>query len=263
MIFLGFDIEEFDMPQEYGRDIDFEQQLQVSTSGTQKILELLQNETIKATFYCTANFALHRPDIIKQIVAAGHELASHGYYHSEYKTEHLAMSRNLLEELATTPVKGFRMPRMMPVPAAEIRKAGYEYNSSVNPTLLPGRYNNLHVPRTLFVEEGLVQLPASVSPAIRFPLFWLSFHNLPKGLYRLLCRWTLKKDGYLNMYFHPWEFEDITGYSFPSYVTRNSGSKMYQRLQGFIRWAKEKGETFETTAAGIDAICTSVSKNRE
>jgi hypothetical protein len=93
MILLSFDIEEFDMPFEYGKSLDFKEQLSVSTEGTLVILNLLKEANIKATFYCTANYANHKPDIIRKIVDEGHELASHGYFHSEFIPEHLASSK--------------------------------------------------------------------------------------------------------------------------------------------------------------------------
>lgn len=84
------------------------------------------------------------------------------------------------------------MPRMMEVEAAEVEKAGYTYNSSVNPTWLPGRYNNLKVSRRYFPQGNVLQIPASVSPW-RIPLFWLSFHNFPVSVYRYLAKRAIKK----------------------------------------------------------------------
>ncbi|RYE35462.1 MAG: hypothetical protein EOP42_06395 [Sphingobacteriaceae bacterium] len=99
MILLSFDIEEFDMPFEYGKTISFEDQLSISTEGTFKILALLKKHQVKATFYCTANYALNKPDVIAEIVNNGHEIASHGYYHSDFKVEHLKQSKEALEKL--------------------------------------------------------------------------------------------------------------------------------------------------------------------
>ena len=250
MILLSFDIEEFDMPFEYGNTLPFDEQLSISTEGTNIILDILKNTNIKATFYCTANYALHKADIIKRIIGEGHELASHGYYHSEFLPEHLLSSKNLLENISDSPVKGYRMARMMPVDEKEIRKAGYKYNSSINPTWLPGRYNNYTKPRTWFWQDGVLQIPSSVTPLIRFPLFWLAFHNLPMYLIKILCVITHRKDGYLNLYFHPWEFTDLNKpqkYGFPNYVTRNSGLEFEMRLKYFILWATEKGYEFKRT----------------
>lgn len=247
MILLSFDIEEFDMPFEYGKSIPFEEQMQISKEGTLKILNLLDKHQIKATFFSTATFAIHAPEIIKRIVESDHEIASHTYFHSDFKVEHLLESKIKLEELTQQKVYGFRMPRMYPVDELEIKNAGYLYNSSMNPTYLPGRYNNFSKPRTYYKEQSVWQIPASVTPWVRFPLFWLSFHNLPLGLYHFLCRINLKKDKYLNIYFHPWEFTNLNQpdkFNFPKYISKNSYEKMEQRLDQLILRFKKKNVPF-------------------
>lgn len=250
MILLGFDVEEFDMPFEYGKTLPFSEQLSISTEGTLLVLYLLKETRIKATFFCTANYAINRPEIIAKIVAEGHEIASHGYYHSDFKTEHLASSKKALEEISGTEVTGYRMARMMPVDEKQIQKAGYTYNSSINPTWIPGRYNHFNKPRSWFFDEGVLQIPASVSPVVRFPLFWLTFHNLPLSVIKLMSAAAHRKDGYLNLYFHPWEFTNLNQpdkFGFPAYITKNSGEPFVKRLREFINWAKEKGYSFERT----------------
>ncbi len=257
MILLSFDIEEFDMPFEYGREIPFDEQISISKQGTEKILQLLAKHEVKATFYTTANFAQHEPILVQNIVTAGHELASHGFYHNNLEIKHLKESKDLLEKIGNVTVKGYRMARMMPVSESEIYKAGYTYNSSINPTFIPGRYNNFNEPRTYFIRENVWQLPASVSPVIRFPLFWLSFQNLPLTIYQYLAKQTYKKDKYLNVYFHPWEFMPIgqeKRFNIPGHVTRNTGQTLVDRLEKFILWAKKNNYPFGLTRDFIQGI---------
>ncbi|MFC3560626.1 polysaccharide deacetylase family protein [Pedobacter jamesrossensis] len=257
MVLLSFDIEEFDMPFEYGKDITFSDQIAISRTGTIAILDILDKYKVKATFFCTVTFAENIPDLIKRITESGHELASHGYYHSDFKPEHLLQSKLKLEELSGKEIIGYRMARMMPVDEKEIEKAGYTYNTSINPTYLPGRYNNFNISRTFFVKENVLQIPASVSPLIRFPLFWLSFHNLPLGVYKFLSNWTYKKDKYLNVYFHPWEFTDLSDFErfgFPGYVRKNTGVKMIERMENLINWMKSKNYPFGTFQDFIKTI---------
>ena len=249
MILLSFDVEEFDMPFEYGKTISFEDQLAISTEGTELILSILSELQVKASFFCTANFALSRDGLIRRIIEEGHEVASHGYYHSKFEVADLQLSKLVLEEITGRSVVGYRMARMMPVDAAAIEKAGYLYNSSINPTWLPGRYNNLSSPRTFFCENNVLQLPASVSPHLRLPLFWLSFHNFPMWFYLHLCNRTHNYDQYLNLYFHPWEFinlHDKNKYGFPVYVRRNSGDEMLKRMKALIVFFKKKNIPFST-----------------
>ncbi len=248
MVLLSFDIEEFDMPFEYGREISFQEQISISKQGTAIVLTILKRQGIKATFFCTATYAMNDPETIKRMIDEGHEVASHGYYHSDFKPEHLLSSKKVLEELTGIEVAGFRMARMMPVDEKEIAKAGYVYNTSLNPTYLPGRYNNFSKPRTYYMHEGIIQIPASVTPLIRFPLFWLSFHNLPMPMYKSMCKWAYREDGYLNLYFHPWEFTPLGDkrFNFPRYVSKNTGEKMAQRMERLIMCMKAEGHKFGT-----------------
>lgn len=249
-ILLSFDIEEFEMPREYGDPIPFNQQIQISSEGTTRILDLLAHQNVKATFYTTANFATYARDIVERIVDEGHELASHGYVHDHFEPQHLKMSKDILEDIGKVTIHGYRMARMAFVPEQEVYKAGYNYNSSINPTFLPGRYNKLNEPRTYFLREKVIQLPASVTPLLRFPMFWISFHNLPLSVYCKFAQWVLNKDGYLNVYFHPWEFMDIgpkKKYNFPFYITRNTDQIMVNRFSKLIDWGKRKGYEFSRT----------------
>jgi len=242
MIYLSFDIEEFDMPKEYGYDIAFERQIAISRKGLTAILDLLKKHQMRATFFSTVVFARQVPDLINRLIEEGHELASHTYYHSDFENEHLKLSKEALEQQFEVTVEGLRMPRMLEVSAEEVKKAGYRYNSSVNPTFLPGRYNKLHVPKHFFNENGLWQIPAAVS-WFRFPLFWLSFHNLPLWLYRFLLKRSVKSIGYAALYFHPWEFTDLhqKEFNFPAYVMRNSGEKMIARFDSLLTFIKQQG----------------------
>jgi peptidoglycan/xylan/chitin deacetylase (PgdA/CDA1 family) len=260
MIILGFDVEEFDMPFEYGKTLPFTEQLSISTTGTLLILNLLKETGIKATFFCTAHYALHKPEIILKIVNDGHEIASHGYYHSNFKLQHLEQSKQLLEKVSGTTITGYRMARMMPVDEAEIQKAGYLYNSSLNPTWIPGRYNNLRKPRTWFFDKEVLQIPASVSANWRFPLFWLTFHNLPLTVIKKMSAAAHQKDGYLNLYFHPWEFTDLNQpekFGFPRYVTKNSGEPFVERIKDFIIWSQSNGYEFMRTGDFASSIIKS------
>ena len=240
-ILLSFDLEEFDIPEEYGQTLDEKIQLEISLKGLRALLELLEKLNVKATFFVTANFALHYPDIIVQL-AQKHEIASHGFYHSSFRVEDLATSRHALEKIINKRVKGFRMARLKEVDDREIKAAGYEYNSSMNPTYIPGRYNNFFKPRTAYYSDELLNIPVSVTPLIRFPLFWLSFKNFPLALIKLASQVTIQKDSYLCLYFHPWEFTDITGFCLPNYIKKHSGREMLNRLENYIEWLRKKGE---------------------
>jgi hypothetical protein len=248
MVFLSFDIEEFDNPLPFTKTLSFEQQMSFSRIGTVRILDLLRRKKIKATFFCTANFALHATDLINRMVHEGHEVASHGYSHATFKPKDLINSKKVLEQIIGSRIYGFRMPNMVAIDAEPIIKAGYLYNSSLNPTFLPGKYYNLNKPRRIFYEKELCQIPVSVSANLRLPLFWLSLHNFPLGIYKRMCRGAMRKDGYLNLYFHPWEFADLSSpeVKLPFYIVRNSGGRLVDRLSSLIDSFVENKYSFGT-----------------
>jgi len=241
LILLSFDLEEFDIPEEYGQTISDDVKFEVSARGLESLLSLIERLEIKATFFVTANFARRYREKILAI-AKHHEIASHGFYHSSFHLEDLEKSKVFLEDLIGARVLGFRMARLKTVSDRAIAQAGYTYNSSLNPTYLPGRYNHFFKPRTACYSRQVLNIPVSVTPFIRFPLFWLSFKNLPLPLYKLLSRLTLNWDGYLSLYFHPWEFTDITDFQMPTYVKRRSGTEMLKRLENYLVSLKKQGQ---------------------
>lgn len=241
-VLLSFDVEEFDMPLEYQFNIPVDEQMRIGIEGLNAIMPIL--ETVPSTLFTTANFANHYPERISKL-ALSHEIASHTFYHTAYETADLLKSRLRLEEISGQKITGLRMPRMRPVLMEDVKAAGYTYDSSINPTWLPGRYNNFHLPRTVYTENGIKRIPASVSPGIRIPLFWLSFKNMPYALYLKLCRQTIAKDGYICLYFHPWEFTPIEQFGLPGYTRRWCGPALVERLLQLVK-ELSKDADFET-----------------
>lgn len=241
--FLTFDFEECDLPREGGVDFPLERGIAVSVEGANEVLDILERQQVKATFFCTLNFAEMAPEIMKRIVAGGHEIAAHGVDHFHQTAEDPFKSKAGLERLTGTKVVGYRQPRMFPVDDAALAKAGYEYNSSLNPAFVPGRYMHLSTPRRPFVKHGLMQIPASVTPLIRFPLFWLALHLLPERLYHALVRRTLRHDGTFVTYFHPWEFsktfaDEARSLGVSPLIRRNLGLPMVARLDRLVTMLK-------------------------
>ncbi|MEX0776478.1 MAG: polysaccharide deacetylase family protein [Phycisphaeraceae bacterium] len=239
-ILLSFDVEEFDIPQEYGQTVPQQTQLDVSARGLAAVVELVDRLGITATFFTTANFALHHAAVMRDI-ASRHEIASHQYWHSRFDEADLLRSRLALQEVTGQRITGFRRARLAPTRRGAILDAGYTYNSSENPIWLPGRYNHFFQRRTAYLADGLLNIPVSASPGLRIPLFWLAIKNFPWPLIKAASAHTLGHDGYLNLYFHPWEFTDLSAYrSLPAYIRRHSGAAMLARLEHYILWLKRK-----------------------
>ena len=241
-VLLSFDLEEFDLPCEYGQSVDEATQIDTSTRGMIAVEDLLDRLSVRATIFCTAHYALARPDLVRRL-AQRHEIASHGFTHTAFTNADLARSRDTLSVIIGRDVVGFRRARLADTDDEPIRAAGYRYNSSMNPTWLPGRYNHFDKPRRPWLDRGLLQVPVSVTPVVRMPLFWLAFKNLPLPLMQAATAWTLAADGHVALYFYPWEYVDLSGWkTVPGYVRRVCGAALLAKLERYVPWLARRGE---------------------
>jgi len=252
-ILLSFDVEEFDAPVSRGRVMPMAEQMEVGGRGQARLLDLLDALGVRATMFTTANFALAHPALQRR-AAARHEIASHAHFHASFRDADLTSSRAVLRETSGQEVLGFRRPRLQATDPAAIAAAGYAYDSSVNPIWLPGRYANLSSPRLPHRRGTIAEFPISTSPVVRLPLFWLAWKNLPMPLVRDACARCLARDGILNLFWHPWEFLDLSREGLPVHVRRVDGERMCDRFAAFVEWLRPRGriETFaERLARGI------------
>ena len=189
------------------------------------ILEMFEHAQVKATFFTLGWIAHRYPALIKKIVAAGHELASHGLEHRRADSQDYAKlltdlkdSKALLEDMGGQAVKGYRAASFSITQknlwALEaIREAGYRYSSSIYP-VHHDLYGIPDAPRFAFH-------PFSSSQFLEIPVtsFRLGKMNLPAGgggYFRLLPYWwssfqlraVRQREGRACMfYFHPWEID--------------------------------------------------------
>lgn len=251
---LTFDLEEFDIPEEYGQSVPEAAQMHVTLLGLDGVLSVLDKHEIRATFFTTGHFAAENPASI-QYLAKKHEIASHSLRHApshEFSESDIADSKRILEAVSGQIISGFRMPRLRPFSRKELRRRGFRYDSSLNPTWLPGRYNLLRANPLPSRMDGLIELPCSTTPWLRFPLFWLSFKNLPLKIYIWLCSLTLKKRGNLMLYFHPWEFADLGAYKLPLYVKKPDSHALLTRLDELVGALKKEHVAFVTCGTFCD-----------
>jgi peptidoglycan/xylan/chitin deacetylase (PgdA/CDA1 family) len=251
-ILLTFDLEEFDLPLEFGCPISDEDQINISNNGLQRIVTLLSKYNIPATFFTTSFYANRNKEIIKNL-SENHEIASHSKNHSDFRETDPLDSKVEIERITGKKVFGFRMPRFKEIDLSLIKAAGYNYDSSINPTLIPGRYNNLLVQRKMHFNSrsNLIEIPVSVSPIIRFPLFWISFKNIPLPIYLYMCKRTILKDAYLHLYFHSWEFAELKPFKIPWYIKTLSGNSLSERFEKLIVELRKTGD-FSTLSGFLD-----------
>ncbi|MEO7127699.1 MAG: XrtA system polysaccharide deacetylase, partial [Rhodoferax sp.] len=157
------------------------------------ILEMLASHGTKATFFTLGWIAERYPQLIRQIVKEGHELASHGYGHERAsdQTEEaffadIHLAKIVLEDLADGEVNGYRAPSFS-ISTGNLWafdclvRAGYRYSSSVYP-IRHDHYGMPDSPRFAHeVRPGLVEIPITTLRLLN--------RNLPSsggGYFRLL-----------------------------------------------------------------------------
>ena len=98
-ILITIDVEECDIPLEYGYSIPLEEQLAISREGLAHFMQIIEEAGVPVTIFCTGVYAENNPAWIKQLNPM-HELASHGYFHGHFEAKKdLKNSKNLLEKL--------------------------------------------------------------------------------------------------------------------------------------------------------------------
>jgi len=114
------------------------------TKTTQKILELFKNYNIQATFFVLGYIANRHPALIEHIKSQGHEIASHGYSHTNIKKmsredfeSDLVKSLEILTKVSGEKILGFRAPyfsvNRQNIWAFDVMKKYLMYDSSVVP----------------------------------------------------------------------------------------------------------------------------------
>lgn len=191
--------------------------------NVQRILALLAKEGKQATFFTLGWVAERYPQLVRDIVAGGHELASHGYGHQrasdltrEEFAEDVGRAKQLLEDIGGQAVLGYRAPSFSigtgNLWAFDVLlEQGYRYSSSVYP-VKHDHYGMPDAPRFAYpVREGLLEIPPTT--------LRLAGRNLPSsggGYFRLLpyalSRWMVGRVNQAEQqsaifYFHPWEID--------------------------------------------------------
>ena len=193
--------------------------------NTQAVLSLFDEAEIKATFFILGWVAERYPALMRQIVAAGHEIANHGYDHARVFTlspdqfrADLDRSRKLLEDSSGQRVSGYRAPsfsidQRTPWAHEILAEQGYEYSSSVAP-IRHDHYGWAGSPRFAWkpvAQSGLIELPVTTVNAGGRVLAAGGggfFRLLPYALYKQSIRKMQRDDGHgAIFYFHPWEID--------------------------------------------------------
>lgn len=226
------------------------------------ILAILAEHKARATCFTLGWIAERYPELVRRIVAQGHELASHGYDHQRVTSQNrmqfsqdVTRAKHLLEDIGGVSVKGYRAPSFSigstNLWALEtLKEAGYSYSSSIYP-VRHDHYGMPEAPRFAFYPhgaEGLLELPLTTVSVFN--------RNLPAGgggYFRLfpysVSRWCMRRVNTVDhrpciFYFHPWEIDPgqprQRGISmktrFRHYVNLSSMERRIRALVNDFKW---------------------------
>lgn len=217
-----------------------------------KIITMFDALRVQATFFILGDTAENNPNIIDRIKDAGHEIASHGYYH-QFNGLDIGIFREQIRKFKKAIYahpKGFRFPnyifqeKVLKVLSDE----GFLYDSSIVPSYnIPGWYRDPHAPiqphvHTIDKDCRIIEFPISVSPNLRLPGAggWFLRNASVLWTYYVITS-QLQRTGYANLYFHNWEvsLNNPKHPGIPFHVFRNTGASMIKRIRFLVNlWKK-------------------------
>jgi polysaccharide deacetylase family protein (PEP-CTERM system associated) len=212
------------------------------------ILELFAEADVSATFFTLGWVAQRHGALLRRIVAAGHDIASHGWDHARVFTldaksfgADLERSRKVLEDAAGVAITGYRAPsfsidRRTPWAYMVLAEQGYTYSSSVAP-VVHDHYGWRDAPRFAFKPlpwSDLIELPVTTAEFAGRRMAAGGggfFRVLPYAFSRWAIRQVNRREGRAAVfYFHPWEIDP--GQPRVANAPLRSRLRHYSRLEG-------------------------------
>ncbi len=193
--------------------------------NTDRMLTLLNDTGALGTFFTLGWVAKRFPQLVRRIVDAGHEVASHGFWHQRIPTineaefrEDVRSAKSALEDAAGVAVVGYRAPSFSLTDdvrwaARVLVEEGYTYDSSRFPIARRGygTASGRCDPHILETEAGpLAEYPPAVWKVLgaRVPVAgggW--FRQLPLWVIQRGLGAVLRTGQPAVFYIHPWEID--------------------------------------------------------
>ena len=229
--------------------------------NTERMLELLDLNDAKSTFFVLGWVAERCPQLVRRIVDAGHEIASHGYGHeliynqtpAQFR-EDVIRAKRLLEDLSGARVRGYRAPSFSITDWAIdiLLESGIEYDSSAFPTVGHDRYGKLSGMQVgkpvVQLREGLFEVCVSCLNVASRGLPWAGggyFRMIPYPIFRRGVQRILGSGAPYVFYIHPWEIDHgqprvsshvKRSHRFRHYVNIDRCEARWNRLLRDFRW---------------------------
>jgi len=209
------------------RPDQWDQQPSRVVDNTHKILQLFADKQIHGTFFVLGWVAERYPELVKEISALGHEVASHGYSHQliygqspEVFRAETHRSKQILEDLSQAPILGYRAASYSITTKSLwaldiLTELGFTWDSSIFPVY----HDNYGIPDTpnepyrIQTRNGLMltefPLTAAKIAGLNIPAAGGGyFRQFPYPLFKLLFQRASQGNSVPKIfYLHPWEVD--------------------------------------------------------
>ncbi len=211
---------------------------------TRTLLDTFCDLDIPSTLFVLGLYAEEEPGILDMIRENGHEVASHGYTHVDLRTlPDSAVEKEVKACCDLVPAKGFRAPYYgLNKTIIKYVEPHFVYDSSQVPVRNTNRMDKFL--NIYMVTDSLMEIPISTVGIL--PLTSMVLRLCPLPFMEVLALMVLKRDGYLVINVHPWEFFDIPYVKVPFYVTKNTGLSFLKKVSAFISFLKSLDAEFMT-----------------
>ncbi len=224
---MSVDVEDYFQVSAFERHVpraDWERIPRRVGANVDRVLDLFAERNVRATFFMLGWVAERHPDMVRRILGAGHELASHGYSHVRVVNqdarafrEDVTRTKKILEDAGGVRVRGYRAASYS-IGAKNLwaldvlAETGHDYSSSIFP-IRHDLYGMPEAPRFAFRYhgDGILEVPVTTVA--------LGKRKVPcggGGWFRFfpyaITRWMLRRVNGVDrescvFYFHPWEID--------------------------------------------------------
>lgn len=193
--------------------------------GLEPLVRLLDDADVRATFFVLGAVAEEHPAVVRELAAAGHEIASHGHAHefvykqkpTEFRDD-LRRAHDIITDIVDEPLTSYRAPYFSITEASRwaldiLAEEGYRVDASI----FPARNDRYGIPGAP-VGPHDIETPSGTLREIPLRPFDVLGRRLPfsGGAYLRILPWWVqallwrsadRRGDPMVAYIHPWELD--------------------------------------------------------
>lgn len=270
-----------------------------SDVGLTALLDCCDRHGIAGTIFVAGRFAEAYPDLVKDCVARGHQIGTHGWAHGgieededfrlagyDQQREWIARSTAAVEQAAGVRPIAFRAPNLSigETTLRALEDEGYRYDSSIPARRFDMGFGRVHYTDYFWAplepyhpswqhlhrpgRSGILEIPPS---ACLFPINLATLRVLGLPVMKRMIHWVSQRSRHVVFYCHPSEFVFAKNQCFPQSMSKwnqkGMGPANLSLIEDLLDYALATGYTptqvMEATAGRLDLRTPIVLRTRE